>query len=172
MASGVVRAAGRPADVVSFEASLVDFFVESAGVLGVPKSVAIIYGNVFASPQPVSFAEIEARLDLSKGSISQGLRLLREMGAIKEVSTAADKSELFAPDMEMRRLIQRFLEQRLRQQLDAGKTRLMALQRNLPPLPKEYSAKLRGRLKQLQAWHEKTRALLPLARTFLKHSPG
>ena len=162
----------RSASVVGFEEAVADFFVDAADLLGVPKSVAVLYGIVFASPQPLSFADIEARGTLSKGSISQGLRVLREMGAIKEVSAPADRSELFTPDLEMRRLIQRFLEQRLQKQLDAGKSRLGDLQRALPDLEKSHAETLRSRLKQLQSWHEKVQALLPIARTFLKLALG
>ena len=162
----------RSASVVGFEEAVVDFFVDAADLLGVPKSVAVLYGIVFVSPQPLSFADIEARGTLSKGSISQGLRVLREMGAIQEVSVPAERSELFTPDLEMRRLIQRFLEQRLQKQLDAGKSRLGDLQRALPDLEKSHAETLRPRLKQLQSWHEKARTLLPIARTFLKLAPG
>ena len=162
----------RSASVVGFEEAVVDFFVDAADLLGVPKSVAVLYGIVFASPQPLSFADIQARGTLSKGSVSQGLRVLREMGAIKEVSAPADRAELFTPDLEMRRLIQRFLEQRLEKQLAAGKSRLGALQRALPNLEKSHAETLRSRLEQLQSWHEKARALLPIARTFLKLAPG
>ncbi len=162
----------RSASVVGFEEAVVEFFVDAADLLGVPKSVAVLYGIVFASSQPLSFADIEARVTLSKGSISQGLRVLREMGAIKEVPAPADRSELFTPDLEMRRLIQRFLEQRLQKQLDAGKSRLGDLQRALPDLEKSHAETLRSRIEQLQSWHEKARALLPIARTFLKLAPG
>ena len=157
---------------MGFEKAVVDFFVDAADLLGVPKSVAVLYGIVFASPQPLSFADIQVRGTLSKGSVSQGLRVLREMGAIQEVSAPVDRSELFTPDLEMRRLIQRFLEQRLEKQLAAGKSRLSALQRALPNLEKSHAETLRSRLKQLQSWHEKARALLPIARTFLKLAPG
>ncbi len=168
----LVRAVGRAPDIVAFEESMVGFFVQAADLLGVPKSVAVLYGIVFASPRPLSFADIEQRLTLSKGSISQGLRVLREMGAIKEVSTPKDRAELFCPDMEMRRLIQRFLEQRLQKQLDDGKTRLAEVQRSMPAWEPASAEILRSRLAQLQAWHDKARALLPVARTFLKLAPG
>ncbi len=160
----------RPADQVVFESSVVDFFVDAADLLGVPKSVAAIYGVIFASPVPLSFADIDARLDISKGSISQGLRVLREVGALKEVSQTADRAELFLPDLEMRKLIQRFLEQRLQKQLDTGKNRLAGLNRSIPDLKPGEAEALRKRLKYLQSWHDKARALMPLARTFLKLS--
>lgn len=170
--SGVVRHEGRALNVVTFEESVVGFFSDTADLLGVPKSLAIIYGIVFASPQPLSFADIEYRVNLSKGSISQGLRVLREMGAIKEVSSQSDRAELFTPDMEIRRLIRAFIEHRLQHQLDAGNTRLTMLQQTVPMLPGLDGDTLRARLRQLQIWHDKTRALLPIANTFLKLSAG
>jgi DNA-binding transcriptional regulator GbsR (MarR family) len=158
----------RPADLVAFEQSVVDFFVDAAGLLGVPKSVAAIYGVVFASPVPLSFADIEARLNFSKGSISSGLRLLREAGAIREVSSTTDRAELFTPDLELRKLIQRFIQQRLERQLEHGKGRLTGLDREVGAFADAEQKVLRQRLEKLQQWHDKTRALLPLAKTFLK----
>ncbi|MBI5425359.1 MAG: helix-turn-helix domain-containing protein [Opitutae bacterium] len=165
--TGLVLAAGRPEEIVAFDAQVVDFFVSAADVLGVPKSVAAIYGIVFASPQPLSFAEIEARLDISKGSISQGLRVLREVGALKEVSTPANRSELFTPDLELRKLVARFLEKRLEKQLTTGSSKLAALTKAVPSAAAE-ATELKRRLKSLTDWNNKARSLLPLARTFLK----
>ena len=166
--SRLVRPTDRPEHMVAFETQMVDFFVDAADLLGVPKSVAAIYGIIFASPQPLSFADIESRLDISKGSISQGLRVLREVGALKEVSADADRAELFTPDLEMRKLIARFLENRLNKQLDAGSSRLTTLQKALPASRSADAEVLRERLKSLQSWHSKARALLPIAKTFLK----
>jgi len=146
---------------------MVDFFVDAADLLGVPKSVAAIYGIVFASPEPLSFADIESRLDISKGSVSQGLRVLREVGAVKEVSAAADKAELFEPDLELRKLVGTFLEKRLAKQLESGSSRLTSLQRAVPGRNGQ-AAVLKARVKQLQTWHRKAKALLPLAKTFLR----
>lgn len=165
--SPLVLPKGRPGDVVAFEAQVVDFFVQAADLLGVPKSVAAIYGIVFASATPLSFAEIETRLDISKGSISQGLRVLREVGALKEVSSAADRAELFTPDLELRKLVARFLESRLQKQLDAGSSRLVALGKAVPGGDAE-AAELKKRLKSLSDWHGKARTVLPLVRTVLK----
>ncbi len=169
--SRLVLPGDRPEHLVAFESQMVDFFVEAADLLGVPKSVAAIYGIIFASPQPLSFAEIESRLDISKGSVSQGLRVLREVGAIKEVSGETDRAELFTPDLEMRKLIARFLENRLNKQLDAGSSRLTTLQKALPASRSADAEVLRERLKSLQAWHSKARQLLPVAKAFLKLSP-
>jgi len=155
---------------LSFDHATVSFFVDAADLLGVPKSVAAIYGIVFASPEPLTFADIEARLNISKGSISQGLRVLREVGALKEVSAPDERAERFTPDLELRRLVERFLENRLRKQLDEGGNRLAALRGAIPSENEEAAEILRGRLNSVQDWHRKARALLPVAKTFLKLS--
>ena len=170
-ASGLVLPGNRPTEMVAFENTMVDFFLDAAGLLGVPKSVAAIYGIVFASPSPLSFAEIEARLDISKGSISQGIRVLREIGALKEVSSPVERVDLFTPDMDLRHLIKRFLEQRLQKQLDVGKARISGMKRALPNSDYPEAGVLLSRFKQLQTWHEKARAILPLVRVFLKITP-
>ena len=109
----------------------------TVAVVSDPKSVAAIYGLCFASAEPLSFADINDRLDLSQGSISQGLRVLREMGALRvvPVDTAEPspappetrRREFFAPDLELRKLVSHWIEQRLEKQLKAGKGRLQAM---------------------------------------------
>jgi DNA-binding transcriptional regulator GbsR (MarR family) len=159
---------GRDPDIVEFEIALVSFFIEAADLLGVPKSVAAIYGVCFASPEPLSFLDIEQRLDISRGSISQGLRVLREVGALKAVSGPLDRRELFTPDLELRKLAIHWIEQRLHKQLNSGRTRLQGIAKAVPSGRGASAKVLRDRLKTLQAWHDKTRALLPLMKTFLK----
>ena len=166
--SGLVLANDRAANTVAFESAMVDFFVDAAELLGVPKSVAAIYGIVFASPVPLSFADIESRLDISKGSVSTGLRVLRQVGAVKEVSTDADKAELFEPDLEMRKLVGRFIENRLQKQLEAGKGKLKALSQGTSAFGNGRQKVLKQRVQKLQQWHDRTRALMPIMKTFLK----
>ncbi len=166
--TGLVLEAGRPADVVAFEVAVVSFFIDAAEMLGVPKSVAAIYGICFAAPEPLSFADIEARLDISKGSISQGLRVLRDVGALKVTTKVDDRREYFAPDLELRKLIQRWLDGRLQKQLEAGNGRLQDLVRTIPGGRSASAKVIRGRLESLQHWHNKGTALVPFVRTFLK----
>ena len=167
----MIRPNGRPADVVAFEESLVEFFLEAALVLGAPKSLAAIYGVCFASPVPLSFSDVQERLDLSAGSISQGLRILRDVNALKVVTSPHTKRELFEPDLEMRKLIAHYLEQRVEKQLDSGRDRLQAISKTIPEGLNDSAKILRTRLKSLQGWHNKSRRLLPAIRLLLKLSP-
>jgi len=163
----LVRGDDRAPDVVAFEVALVDFFIRGAELLGVPRSVAAIYGIVFASPEPLCFADIEERLDISKGSVSQGLRVLREIGAIKVVDGNGDRRDYFAPDLELRKLVVRFLDERLQRQLADGSDRLKQLSRAMPDSGAADTATLRERIRQLKNWHDKTRSVVPVIKTFL-----
>jgi hypothetical protein len=71
--------AGNPAD---FQSECIELFAEVVYALGLPRSIGQIYGLLYASPLPLSFSDIVERLDISKGSASQGLQLLRTLGAI------------------------------------------------------------------------------------------
>lgn len=168
-----------PAQPQDFADEVVAFFINAADLLGVPKSVATIYGVLFASAAPLSFADIEARVKFSKGSVSQGLRVLREVGAIKEADEArlAESPALkvrsvqhYAPDMELRKLVLRFIDQRLQTQLNHGHDRLKRIQAAVPMDDAVAAQVLRDRLHKLSGWHEQTRALLPVAKTFLNLS--
>ena len=184
--TAIIRAGGRDLGLVAFEVEVVAFFYDAAEILGVPKSVAAIYGICFASAEPLSFADINERLDISAGSISQGIRVLREIGALKLsddvfgsslvsrpsslVVRSARQRERFAPDLELRKLATHFIEQRLEKQLTAGKQRLQTMKAAIPAAHSDCAKELRARLKYLQSWHDKSRKLVPLVKTFLKLS--
>lgn len=209
--TGLLRASGRSAEVLAFEDAVVGYFVEAADLLGVPKSVAAIYGICFASPEPLSFSDIDERLDISSGSISQGLRVLKEVGALKvadateklksgqaekltpESNPATDaaagddrgsisasehlsisregrgaRTPRYVPDLELRRLVLHWLEQRLQKQLNSGHGRLAAILKAVPSGENGSVSIVQLRLEALQAWHDKAHGLLPIAKTFLK----
>lgn len=168
--SALVRTVGRVAEEAAFDAAVVEFFVRAADLLGIPKSVAAIYGICFSSPEPLCFADIEARLDISRGSISQGVRVLREMGALKSVGKPDERREAFEPDLRLRKLIEHWLDTRLQKQLNAGQGLLQQLNELVPGGKSPSAKELRTRIKSLRAWHDKTRAVLPLVKTFLKLS--
>ena len=177
--SNLVLPGSRPADSVAFESEMVAFFVDFAELVGVPKSVAATYGIIFSSVEPLSFSEISARLNFSSGSVSQAIKSLREIGAIRLADTAGNggargktserrSRDTFEPDMEMRRLIQRFIEQRLETQLNRGKAGLTELQEGASAYNTKDRKVIDQRLIKIKRWHERTPALLPVANTFLK----
>ena len=161
--------------LTEFEAKTIAFFVEAASVLGVPKSVAMIYGLLFGSAQPLSFAEIEQKLGLSKGSVSQGLKFLRDIGAVTVASVEpasartepnASNAVRYEPVVELRVLLNRLVAEKVMPHLKASGDAIETLSDHLPDQPDE-AAILELRLKHLRAWQRRTRDLLPLLKAIL-----
>ena len=53
------------------------------------------------------------RLDMSKGSASQGLKYLQDLGAVRTVYVAADRRTHYEVVAELRKLAGRFLNQQI-----------------------------------------------------------
>lgn len=164
----------------AFEARMIAFFVEAATVLGVPKSVAMIYGALFGSARPLSFGEIEQKLGISKGSVSQGLRVLREIGAVevadgemafenKEDGGAHPQATRYRPVVELRLLLTKLVADKIQPHLKASGDTITELTQSLPGVGDPEAAEvLETRLKHLQVWQRRSKDLLPLLKAFLR----
>jgi DNA-binding transcriptional regulator GbsR (MarR family) len=148
----------------------VEQFAALAQVLGLPRSLGQIYGLLFASARPLSFTDIVEQLGVSKGSVSQGLNALREVGAIVPVAAQDRRREHFSPETELRKLIAGFLHGSIQPQLRAGVKRLERFKaRHGSALAKEGEAGrlVLGRLGKLQKWYRRAGAVLPVISKFL-----
>ena len=144
------------------ETEIIDFFVQLSRVLGQPRSLAEIYGLLFISGRPLAMDDLIARLQLSKGSASQGLRFLCNAGAVRMVYVPGERRTHYEAVAELRNLATRFLRDQVVPHLDNGQARLdriADLVRHLPPVER---ARINGRVKMLQSWERQTRRFLPL----------
>src|SRR6266850_333181 len=73
------------AGLSELEIEAVDMFINFLRIIGLQKSIGEIYGLLFVSAKPLSMDDITNRLDISLGAASQGLKLLRGLGAVKAV---------------------------------------------------------------------------------------
>lgn len=149
-----------------FEGEIVAVFADLVTLLGLPKSMGEIYGLIFASPEPLAFAVIEQKLRLSKGSVSQGLRSLRELGAIQAVGGESDRRERWEATIELRKLIGTILRERFVPYLERQDQRIanadnLLAGEALVADPAQLKA-LRTRLDKLQTWQSRARTFLPL----------
>jgi DNA-binding transcriptional regulator GbsR (MarR family) len=109
--------------------------------------------------------DIAARLGISKGSASQGLRALETLGAIER--DASTRTATYAAKLELKVLISGFVRQRLLPRIDSSKTQLAGLKPLLASLPSEHSADYQLRLKRVTQWHDRALRFLPLAQKLL-----
>lgn len=151
--------------------------VQMVQTLGLPRSLGEIYGLIFATPRPLAFQDIAGRLELSKGSVSQGLKFLRLVGAIKPVEVPADRREHFEPVLELKSLVGGFLRERINPQLAEWGVRTAALQledfartddeanrpAGLASAHSEADSKvLAARIDKLRTWQKRAHTVLPM----------
>lgn len=146
----------------ALEVEIIDLFVQFSHILGQPKSVAEIYGLLFTAARPLSMEHIMERLHMSKGSTSQGLRFLRNLGAVKPVYMPGQRAAHFEAVAQLRNLATRFLRDQILAHLDGSLDRverMAALVQDLPPDEREL---VRTRVGMLESWGKKTRKVLPV----------
>jgi DNA-binding transcriptional regulator GbsR (MarR family) len=153
----------------SFEDECVALFAQIVQLFGVPKSVGQIYGLLYASPVPLGFAYIVARLELSKGSMSQGLQLLRSLGAINEAAVKTDDRRggvAYEPELSLRQLISGVLREKIAPFGLTGTEQLKRL-RQLAEMEPENGRFYLSRIKQLETWRRRMNTVLPLLAALL-----
>lgn len=156
-----------PAGLAPLEAEAVDLFVGLAQVVGLPKSVGQIYGLLYISATALSLDEVAERLDISKGSASQGLKFLRQTGAVQLWDENASRSDRYIAETGLRALASGFLKEQIEPHLESGEDRLDRLKRLAGTAPASERAHVLQRVKQLENWHRRAAGLLPLLIRFL-----
>jgi DNA-binding transcriptional regulator GbsR (MarR family) len=157
-----VRDRPPPARLSQLETEIIDFFVSLSRLLGQPRSLAEIYGLLFISGHPLAMDDLIDRLQLSQGSASQGLKFLRNLGAVRMVYVAGERRAHYEAVAELRNLATRFLRDQIVPHLDDGQARLERIAAMVKQLPAEERARINGRVKMLQSWGRNGRRFLPL----------
>ncbi len=136
------------------------FFVRMAGILGVPRSVAEIYALLYGSSEALDFDRIQSRLGMSKGSVSQGLRFLRDHGMILSVRTTGSRRERWQPTASLATSLVNLLRSQV---LPALEQSTPALRRVLDAAAADgASPEVLERLGRLNRWNGRALELAPL----------
>jgi len=163
---------GQLAPLDDCEREVVAIFVAVADVLGFARSLGEIYGLAYISERSIHLAQVCERIQMSKGSASQGLRTLRDLGALKPVYIAGDRRDHFEPEIKIRVLLYRLLTERLRPHLNRSnssleqlKTRAEEANPGLDPVRRRFR---RDRVALLGAWQKRVSTFLPLIQRILR----
>jgi DNA-binding transcriptional regulator GbsR (MarR family) len=143
------------------EVETIHLFVQFSRALGQPRSVAEIYGLLFVSPQPLTLDDLIARLNLSKGSGSQGLKYLQDIGAVRTVYVAGERRTHYQAVAELRNLAGRFLRQQILIHFEDSDTRLDRIADAAQKLSGEPRKHALARVKTLRNWEKNGRRILP-----------
>ena len=150
------------------EDSILNLCVKLCSILGLPKSIGLIYGTVFVSAKTVEAGEICNKLKISRGSVSQGLRFLKELGAIRSEGLNGNRAEHFVAEEHLRRAIENFVTQKIGPAFEELGQEVIRLEKDpANPLPLD----LQEKLETIRRWHSHGQLLLPLVTGFLKTMP-
>jgi DNA-binding transcriptional regulator GbsR (MarR family) len=151
-----------------FERECVALFSEFLHVLGVPKSIGSIYGLLYAVPEALCFADIAERLEMSKGSVSQGLAFLHQIKAVKVLEIAGDRREFFEPELGLRRFASGLIKEKIQPLVKETKETVARLKRQVECVRDAKSGFHLERIRQLEVWHRQLGHLIPLVQTALR----
>src|SRR5437773_1308356 len=144
------------------ETEIIDFFVQLSRLLGQRRSLAEIYGLVFICARPLAMDDLIERLQVRKGSASQGVKFLRNVGAVRMVYVAGDRRAHYEAVAELRNLTTRYLRDQIVPHLDSGQARLERIAGMVKQLPAAERARINGRVTMLQSWGKRGKRFLPL----------
>ena len=149
-------------ELSEWEVAVVDLFLHAVQSVGLPKSLGQIYGLLFCRDQPLAMDDVINLLGISKGSASQGLRSLRQLGAVSSVYSGGDRKERFVAEIRLRKLVSGFLKEQAEPHMEKGVFRLENLRKILDDESCDES-KQRGVRREmiLSGWHRQMTRLLP-----------
>ncbi len=139
------------------------FFADAVKVLGLPKSVGEIYGSLFISREPLSLDDLVERLGMSKGSGSQGLKMLRTLGAVTEVEGIEGRKIFYEAETELKSLVGGFIREEIRPHLSSAKVKIGKMNECNVSKDEHYDE----RVKKLDRWRKRAGILLPILQRVL-----
>ena len=150
------------------ERQIVAVFIDGVRVLGLPRSIGEIYGLLFISEVPLSLDDLVLRLHISKGSASQGLRMLKSLGAVREADGGAERRTYYEPAIELKRLVGGFIREQVRPHLESGKAKINRLAETAQEIDDSDRRKFLGeRIGRLETWMSSSGKVLPILQKIL-----
>ena len=150
-------------NITALEQGVIDLFADGMKVIGLPKSVGEIYGLLFARDAVLSLDDLVLVLDVSKGTASQGLKMLRTLGAVREVDSFDSRKTYYQADVELKSLVGGFIREEIRPHMNSAQVKIGALRE----LVDEGDSFALDRVERLDKWRRKASLLLPILQKIL-----
>lgn len=161
---------GCPRELAPVERQVLAVFIDGVKVLGLPRSIGEIYGLLFVSRSPLSLDDLVQLLQISKGSASQGLRLLKNLGAVREApgNGNGERRTYYEPAIELKRLVGGFIREQIRPHIDSGRSKIRRLSEDIAEVDdQEYRRFLNERVERLDQWMRSGGRVLPILQKIL-----
>lgn len=150
------------------EVESIEMFINFLRLLGWPKSVGEIYGLLFVSSEPLAMDDIMARTGMSLGAASQGLKLLREFGAVRTVYTPGARKDHYIASGELSRFATSYIEEELLPRMRTAQERIKRMERMMHSMSETERQIPAERIDRLKYWLGKGQKVVPWLVRFLK----
>ena len=158
----------RSETLTELEQQVISLCSDGVRVVGLPKSIGEIYGLFLISPEPLALDDLVERLQISKGSASQGLKMLRTLGAIRERDGSDARRAYYEADINLKRLAGGFIREEIRPHLTSGEEKLRAIEKLVAeesdPAKREFYEE---RIEKMERWAKQAKLVLPLLQRVL-----
>ena len=145
------------------ELEIISIFVRLADLLNLPKTVGEIYGLLFISEDPMCLDDLMNKLKISKGSTSQGLKILRSFNALKKIYIPGDRKDYYLAEDSLRKIANGFANEQIQPHLESGRERLEYIRGLIIEDDKQNKKFVKEKIKKLENWETKANMFLPLA---------
>lgn len=157
----------RSGSLSEIEIEAIEMFINFLKLLGLPKSVGEIYGLLFVSPEPLAMDDLMNRLNISLGAASQGLRLLKSLGAVKVVYSPGERRDHFVADLELSKFATTFIKEELQPRMERGLERIRRMEELAKDMNESDRKATYKRIERLKHWLERGDKMLPWILKFL-----
>jgi len=161
--------------ISEWELAVLDVFVRAAAMFGFRKSVALVYGVLYCSREPISAQEIQERLQISRGSTVEALLFLRRLGAARVCLKIGERRDYFTAETDLKKFVQGFLNEILVPALEKADIRLAQAEESVgknSAVPAVDVAFARSRVAELTLWKSRLTEALPLLDGLLNTNGG
>ena len=148
--------------LTDLEREVIELFIRMADMLNLPRSVGEIYGLLFISPNPLCLDDCRIRLNISKGSTSQGLKILRSFGAIRTVYIPGDRKDHYVAETSLRKMASGFAGEQIQPHVHSGKERIGRIRELLEEQGGDDRETLSEKIDLLENWQKRAGKTLPL----------
>ena len=162
-------------NVPAWELAVLDVFVRTAAMFGFRKSVALVYGALYCSREPLSVPELQMKLQLSRGAVVEAIQFLRRLGAARVCLKIGERRDYFTAETDLKKFVQGFLKEILVPALEKADIRLAQAEEAAgknSAVPAADAAFARSRIAELTLWKSRLTEALPLLDGLLNTNGG
>lgn len=87
----------------AWEISVAEVFCRAAAMLGLRRSVGLVFGAIYCSEEPLSLSALQEKLKLSRGAVVEAVQLLRRFGAVHLVLKIGERKDFYEAETDLKK---------------------------------------------------------------------